>query len=70
MTFGLAETSMGVAKVNSDSDLRLAALGRLREVLAKRPDIFNLYELMDELEQAIRQATAERIRVLGSTGRA
>jgi fructose-bisphosphate aldolase class II len=61
---------MGVAKVNSDSDLRLAALGRLREVHAKRPDIFNLYELMGELEQAIRQATAERIRVLGSTGRA
>lgn len=61
---------LGVAKVNTDSDLRLAALGRLREVLTKRPDIFNVYELMGELEQAIRQATAERIRVLGSTGRA
>jgi fructose-bisphosphate aldolase, class II len=61
---------MGVAKVNTDSDLRLAALGRLREVLTKRADIFNLYELMSELEQAIQQATAERIRVLGSAGRA
>jgi fructose-bisphosphate aldolase class II len=61
---------LGVAKVNTDSDLRLAALGRLREVLTKRPDIFNVYELMGELEQAIRQATAERIRVLGGAGRA
>jgi len=61
---------MGVAKVNTDSDLRLAALGRLREVLAKRPDIFNLYELMGEVERAIREATAKRIRLLGSAGRA
>ena len=62
--------SMGIAKVNTDSDLRLAALGRLRQVLAERPDLFNLYELMGEMEQAIRRATAERIRLLGSDGRA
>jgi fructose-bisphosphate aldolase, class II len=61
---------MGIAKVNTDSDLRLAALGRLRQVLVERPDIFNLYELMGEVEQAIRLATAERIRLLGSAGRA
>jgi fructose-bisphosphate aldolase class II len=61
---------MGVAKVNTDSDLRLAALSRLRQVLAERPDIFNLYELMGEVEQAIRLATAERIRLLGGAGRA
>jgi fructose-bisphosphate aldolase class II len=61
---------MGIAKVNTDSDLRLAALGRLRQVLVERPDIFNLYELMGEVEQAIRLATVERIRLLGSAGRA
>jgi len=61
---------MGVAKVNTDSDLRLAALSRLRQVLIERPDIFNLYELMGEVEQAIRQATADRIRLLGSDGKA
>jgi fructose-bisphosphate aldolase, class II len=60
----------GVAKVNTDSDLRLAALGRLRQVLAERPDLFNLYELMGEVERAIKDATAERIRLLGSAGRA
>jgi fructose-bisphosphate aldolase class II len=62
--------AMGIAKVNTDSDLRLAALGRLRQVLAERPDLFNLYELMGELEQAIRRATGERIRLLGGEGRA
>jgi fructose-bisphosphate aldolase class II len=61
---------LGIAKVNTDSDLRLAALARLRQVLAERPDIFNLYELMGELETAIRTTTAERIQMLGSAGRA
>jgi fructose/tagatose bisphosphate aldolase len=56
--------------VNTDSDLRLAALGRLRQVLVERPDIFNLYELMGEVEEAIRNATTERIRLLGSQGKA
>jgi len=62
--------SLGIAKVNTDSDLRLAALGRLRQVLTERPDIFNMYELMGEVEQAIRQATVERIKLLGSAGKA
>jgi len=60
---------MGVAKVNTDSDLRLAALGRLRQVLVERPNVFNLYELMGEVEEAIRHATVQRIRLLGSDGR-
>jgi len=62
--------TMGVAKVNTDSDLRLAALGRLRQVLVERPNLFNLYERMGEVEAAIRSATAQRIRLLGSEGRA
>jgi len=62
--------AMGIAKVNTDSDLRLAALGRLRQVLGERPDLFNLYELMGEMEQAIRRAASERIELLGSAGRA
>ena len=61
---------MGVAKVNTDSDLRLAALGRLRQVLVERPNLFNLYELMGEIEEAIRHATAVRIEMLRSDGRA
>ena len=61
--------TMGIAKVNTDSDLRLAALGRLRQVLVHRPDIFNLYELMGEVEAAVRRATVERIRLLGGDGK-
>jgi len=61
---------LGIAKVNTDSDLRLAGLGRLRQVLTERPDLFNLYELMGEVEQAIKAATVERIRLLDSAGRA
>jgi fructose-bisphosphate aldolase class II len=62
--------TLGIAKVNTDSDLRLAALGRLRQVLVERPDIFNLYEIMGEIEVAIRTETAARIRMLGSSDKA
>ena len=62
--------SLGVAKINTDSDLRLAALGRMRQVLTERPDIFNLYELMGEVEEAIRETVESRIRLFGSDGKA
>ena len=61
--------SLGVAKINTDSDLRLAALGRMRQVLTERPDIFNLYELMGEMEEAIRASVEARIRLFGSEGK-
>jgi fructose-bisphosphate aldolase class II len=66
----LQAIACGIAKVNTDSDLRLAALGRLRQVLVERPEIFNLYELMGSMEEAIRHAVAERIGLLGSAGKA
>ncbi len=62
--------SLGVAKINTDSDLRLAALGRLRQVLVERPDIFNLYELAGEVEEALRATVEARIRLFGSAGKA
>jgi fructose-bisphosphate aldolase, class II len=62
--------TMGIAKVNTDSDLRLAAMERLRQVLVERPSLFNLYELMGEVEGAIRRVTTQRIRLLGSDGKA
>ncbi|MCH8346250.1 MAG: class II fructose-bisphosphate aldolase [Chloroflexi bacterium] len=62
--------SLGVAKINTDSDLRLAALGRMRKLLTERPDIFNLYELMGEVEDATRAAVEARIRLFGGEGKA
>ena len=62
--------SLGVAKINTDSDLRLAALGRMRQVLTERPDIFNLYELMGEVEGAVRDTVEARIRLFGGEGKA
>jgi fructose-bisphosphate aldolase class II len=61
--------SLGIAKLNTDSDLRLAALGRIRQVLTERPEIFNMYELMGEVEAAIRASVEERIRLLGGEGK-
>jgi hypothetical protein len=39
-------------------------------VLVERPELFNLYELAGLVEESIRQATVERIRMLGSEGKA
>ena len=61
---------LGVAKINTDSDLRLAALGHLRQVLAEQPDLFKMYGLMGEIESAIEAVTLARIELLGSSGRA
>ena len=61
---------LGIAKVNTDSDLRIAALARTRELLDARPELFNMYELMGEVEAAIHQATGGRIELPGSAGRA
>ena len=36
----------------------------------ERPDLFNVYELMGEMEAAMRRAAAERICLLGSGGKA
>ena len=59
-----------MAKINTDSDLRLAALGRMRQVLKERPDIFNLYQLMGEVEDAVRETVEARIRLFASEGKA
>lgn len=60
------------ARVSSATWLavRLAALGRLRQVLVERPDIFNLYELAGEVEAALRATVEARIRLFGSAGKA
>ncbi len=61
---------LGVAKINTDSDLRLAPLGWLRQLLVKRSDIFNMYELMGEVEDSLRVTVEARIRLFGSDGKA
>ncbi len=40
----------------------------MRHVLPERPDAFNLYELMGEVESAIRGAVEARIRLFSSNG--
>ncbi len=61
---------LGIAKINTDSDLRLAALARMRQVLAEQPGLFNMYQLMGEVQAAIQAATAARMELFGSAGKA
>ena len=43
---------------------------KVGEILVRRPDLFNMYELMGEVEDAIRESTMARIRLFGSDGKA
>lgn len=61
---------LGISKINTDSDLRLAALGAIRQMLTEKPDLFNMYQLMGVAENAMKDAVSERIRLFWSVGKA
>ena len=64
-----AEHVAYMRRIHPDAAAKTVSLKRLVRD-AERPDLLNLYELMGELEQAIQRATAERIQLLGSQGKA
>ncbi len=67
----LAKASkMGVAKINIDTDLRLAMTASIRKVLTEKPDVFDPRVYLKEGREAIKNMVAHKMRdVLGSSGR-
>ena len=61
---------LGVAKVNVDTDLRIAFVAELRRQLAEHPERFDPRQLLGPAREAVCQAVRERMRLLGSSGRA
>lgn len=62
--------SIGVSKININSDMRYAFRKAVEKVLAEHPDEFALVKLMDEVKDAVEAVVVEKIEAFGSAGKA
>jgi fructose-bisphosphate aldolase class II len=62
--------SKGIAKINIDTDLRLAFTGAVRQILAESPEVFDPRKIIGEGREAIRQVVKSKITAFGSAGKA
>jgi fructose-bisphosphate aldolase class II len=62
--------TMGIAKINIDTDLRLAFTGAVRKTLAESPEVFDPRKILGAARKAIKQVVERKIRLFGSEGKA
>ena len=68
---GLTEAvTCGINKVNLDTDLRIATVGAIREVLAEHPEEIDPRKILGPAREAMKEVVKHRIRLLGSAGKA
>ena len=60
----------GIAKINTDTDLRLAFSTRVREVLRDDPAQFDPRKILGPARDEMRRVVADRLQVFGSAGKA
>ncbi len=66
----LAEAvACGINKVNTDTDLRIATLGAIREVLAEHPEEIDPRKILGPAREAMKAVVRQRIELLGSAGK-
>ncbi|MFQ6110940.1 MAG: class II fructose-1,6-bisphosphate aldolase [Nitrospinota bacterium] len=61
---------LGVAKVNIDTDLRLAFTAALRRVLIEEPEEFDPRKILGPARELMKEVVMRKMKVLGSAGRA
>jgi fructose-bisphosphate aldolase class II len=61
---------LGINKVNTDTDLRLAFDAGVREVIQTKPEIFDPRKILGPAKDYMREVAMERIKVLGSKNKA
>jgi fructose-bisphosphate aldolase class II len=62
--------SLGVAKINIDTDIRLAMTAALRQVLVEHPDEFDPRKIMGPAEDAMKAVARSKMQLFGSSGKA
>ena len=62
--------SLGIAKINIDTDLRLAFTGSVREVLVNSPKVFDPRKILGPAKKNIKRVVQEKMRLFGSSGKA
>ena len=60
----------GIAKINIDTDLRLAFTGGVRRVLTESPEVFDPRKIVGSGREAIRDVVKRKMRLFGSDGKA
>lgn len=60
----------GIAKINTDTDLRLAFTARVREVLRDQPSEFDPRKILGPARDAMRAVVKARMQLFGSAGKA
>lgn len=60
----------GIAKINTDTDLRLAFTAALREVLRDKPKEFDPRKILGPARDEMKRIVTERVEVFGSAGKA
>ena len=61
---------MGIAKVNIDTDLRMALTAKIRQVFAEKPSEFDPRSYLGPGREAIKQMVKHKLQVLGCAGKA
>ncbi len=62
--------SLGITKVNIDTDLRLAFTAGIREILTQKPDVFDPRKIIGAARKDIKEVVKNKIKVLGCEGKA
>jgi fructose-bisphosphate aldolase class II len=62
--------SLGIAKINIDTDIRLAFTGTVREFLTKSPEIFDPRKILGSAKSAMKEVVKNKMRLFGSSGKA
>ena len=61
---------LGIAKINIDTDLRLAFTATVREVLTSSPKEFDPRKILGPAKDAVKQVVKGKMRLFGSSGKA
>lgn len=62
--------SLGITKINIDTDLRLAFTGTVREFLTERPKIFDPRKILGSAKEAMKEVVKSKMQLFGSCGKA
>jgi fructose-bisphosphate aldolase class II len=62
--------SLGIAKINIDTDLRLAFTAAVREVLANSPKEFDPRKILGPAKEAMKEVVKDKMRLFASSGKA
>jgi fructose-bisphosphate aldolase class II len=61
--------SLGIAKINIDTDLRLAFTATIREFLANSPKEFDPRKILGSAKEAMKEVVKGKMRLFGSSGK-